>query len=131
MTAHWASAYIGEDWVRGVNDCWGFCRRVWLEQFGLAVPIIDVDTENALMVAQAFRDHTERARWYEIIEPREGDAVLMAHYRYASHVGIWIDADGGGVLHCEKGAGVVFSTRQALARAGWRGLRFYRREEAA
>jgi len=131
MTAHWANAYIGEDWAPEVNDCWGFCRRVWRQQFGLHVPVIGVDTENMLAVSHAFRDHAERTRWYEIVEPREGDAVLMAHWRHPSHVGIWIDADGGGVLHCQKGAGVVFTTRQALARSGWGTLRFYRREAMA
>lgn len=130
-TAHWAASYIGEPWIAQSNDCWAFCRRVWREQFGVDVPVIGVDTENMLAVAQAFRDNPERVQWYEVAEPREGDAVLMAHWRHPSHVGIWLEVDGGGVLHCEKGPGVVFSGRAAMDRAGWRTLRFYRREVAS
>lgn len=124
---HWAATYIGEPWVAQENDCWAFCRRVWSERYGVTVPIIGVDTENMLAVAHAFRENDERTHWHEVDVPREGDAVLMAHWRHPSHVGIWIDADGGGVLHCEKGAGVIFNSRSALFAAGWKDLRYYRR----
>jgi len=125
---HWASAYIGQPWQPQAHDCWAFCRRVWREQFGLEVPAIDVDASRLAVVARAFRDHAERRHWDEVTEPREGDAVLMAHCRHPSHVGIWIDADGGGVLHCQDGPGVIFTTRAALARMGWGRLQYYRRQ---
>lgn len=129
--AHWALAYIGEPWVAHSNDCWAFCRRVWAERFGLAVPIIEVDASRLATVAHAFRDNEERGRWQQVADPREGDAVLMAHCRHPSHIGIWIEADGGGVLHCIKGPGVVFMTPVAAARAGWSRMEFYRRGAAA
>lgn len=123
---HWATGYIGEPWVAQQNDCWAFCRRVWRDHFELEVPAVDVDAAHLALVARAFAGHAERANWIEVDLPREGDAVLLAHARYASHVGVWIEADGGGVLHCDQASGVVFSTPQALDRCGWRRLRFYR-----
>lgn len=51
---------------------------------------------------------------------------LAAHARHPSHVGVWVDVDGGGVLHCINGAGVVFQPIKALKAGGWGHLEFYR-----
>lgn len=127
---HWAAAYIGEPWVPHDNDCWSFCRRVWRERFGFVVPVVDVDPLRTLAVAHALVHHGERANWIEVDTPEEGDAVLMAHNRHPLHVGRWVAADGGGVLHCDQNSGVVFNTRAALARNGWARLQFFRRATA-
>ena len=130
MTApmqHWAAQYIGEPYVPQENDCWAFCRRVWHTHFGLDVPVVAVNGTNLRAITRAFSYHPERDLWQPVESPIEGDAVLMAHSRFPSHVGIWVDADGGGVLHCQDPLGVIFSRRDALARAGWARLQFYRR----
>lgn len=126
MTSHWAESYLGQDYD-AANDCWAFFRQVQREQFGVHVPVVDVDATDRAAVARAFRDHGERDLWQAVTLPDEGDAVLMAHHRYPSHVGVWIDVDGGGVLHCAPGAGVIFSRRSALVAAGWQHLEYYRR----
>ena len=123
----WAAQYIGEPWVAGEHDCWSFFRRVQAERFGCDVPVIEIDAEDIRTVAETLRDHDERRAWQSVDSPREGDAVLMAHARYPSHIGVWVDDDShGGVLHCVRGDGVVFSTRLALELSGWRRLMFYR-----
>ena len=127
-TAHWAAAYIGTPWIARRHDCWAFARRVWAERFGLDVPAVDVDALDARAVLRAFRDHPERGHWVEVDQPREGDGVLLSHSRHPSHVGVWIDIDGGGVLHCDRHSGVVFATHSALERCGWGSLRYYRHE---
>lgn len=124
---HWAAHYIGEAYDRQENHCWSFCRRVWHDRFGFDVPAVPDDIGALRAVAQAFRDHDERRLWTAVEVPAEGDAVLMAHSRYPTHVGIWVDADGGGVLHCQEGCGVVFSSRASLAKNGWGRVEFYRR----
>lgn len=131
MSMHWASEYIGIPWKCGAQgpdafDCWAFVREIQRARFGREVPIIDVDANDTRAVACAIRDHDERRRWIAVPEPAEGDAVLMAHARYPSHIGVWVDVDGGGVLHCVRGAGVVFQSRAALAAAGWGRLEYYR-----
>lgn len=128
---HWAIQYIGQEWVPQSNDCWAFCRRIWADHFGLDVPVVDVDPAHLAAVVHAFHGHAERAHWIEVAYPREGDAVLLAHSRYPSHVGVWIEADDGGVLHCDQASGVCFSSPQALARAGWGHLRYYRHLDRA
>ena len=127
MTTHWASDYIGQPYVRGEADCWAFCRRVWAERFGLEVPAVEVNGSNLRAITRAISHHPERLLWNPVEIPAEGDAVLMAHNRFPSHVGIWIEADGGGVLHCADPQGVIFTTRAQLAAAGWQALRYYRR----
>jgi len=128
---HWASHYLGRPWVAGHNDCWAFFRRVQRERFARVVPVVEVDPGDVLSVARAFRDHQERQRWLLVETPEEGDAVLLYRTRYPTHVGVWIDADGGGVLHCVEGAGVIFTPRARLAACGWPQADFYRYREAS
>lgn len=127
MTAHWAEAYLGEPWINGAHDCWGFFRRVQREHFGLELPEIDIDACSRLACAREFAGHDERDAWALVESPAEGDAVLMGKNKRPAHVGIWIDADGGAVLHCVEGAGVIIQQRSTLRLAGWNTLGFYRR----
>lgn len=132
---HWAEPYIGRPWESGAQgpdsfDCWGFVRHVQRERFSRELPVIDVDAGRMRAVIQAFSAHPERDHWMQVDLPAEGDCVLMAHARYPSHVGLWVDVDGGGVLHCVRGAGVVFNSLSALRYSGWGRIAFYRRGEA-
>jgi len=127
MTAHWAARYIGDAWINGDHDCWGFFRRVQAEQFGLDLPRIDVDACSALICRRAFASNAERDRWLAVEVPAEGDAVLMGKNKRPAHVGVWIDVDGGAVLHCVEHAGVVVQNRPALRLSGWQILGLYRR----
>ncbi len=126
QTSHWAETYIGQAWEAGAHDCWAFFRAVQREQFGRAVPVVDVDAMDLRAVARAFDEHPERAHWQPVDVPAEGDAVLLAHARYPSHVGVWVDVDGGGVLHCQRGDGVVFSRLSSLRISGWGRISYYR-----
>lgn len=128
---HWALKYIGRPWVQGAQgpnefDCWGFVRFVNLHEFGIDVPIIDTDANDMRAVIKSFTSDGERANWSPVTTPKTGDAVLMAHCKYPSHVGIWLDVDGGGVLHCIRGEGVVFSSLSSLKTCGWGRVEYYR-----
>lgn len=130
--SHWAAALIGRPYAAGAEgpeefDCWGLFRSVQRDFFGRHVPAMpEVERLDLMACARAIRDSGERANWLPVEIPREGDAVLMARASHPSHVGVWIDTDGGGVLHCVQGAGVLFSSLAALRRDGWGGVRFYR-----
>ena len=117
---HWAGQYIGTPWVEKQHECGHFFCRVQREQFGLEVAVIDVDAMSVLSCARALSGtHPEYRQWLDTDTPREGDAVQMSHARRPHHIGLWIEADGGGVLHCVEDAGVIFSNRAALRAAGW------------
>jgi hypothetical protein len=125
----WPVKYIGEAWVQGEHDCWGFARRVWREQFGLTVPHIDADALSALSVARKIRDDEQINSWEKIDTPEDGCGVLMGKSERPCHVGVWADFDGGKVLHCVNGRGVVFTGNQALQLMGYRVLGWYRRKQ--
>jgi len=122
--SHWAEHYIGIPWEptgEGPDSyhCWAFVRHIQEKHFGRTLPGIP-NPEDILSIARGFRDHPERKRWDLVDTPVEGDCVLMRQARYPIHVGVWLDVDGGGVLHCSQEAGVAFQKPDALALNGWR-----------
>ena len=128
---HWAFDYIGRKWVNGGQgpnefDCWGFFRYIQDKHFGNFVPAYDVNANDFRKVANTIMDAEERTKWQSVSVPVESCAVLMAHAKYPSHVGIWLDVDGGGVLHCVRGEGVVFSTISSLRNSGWGRVEYYK-----
>lgn len=128
---HWAEDLIGRPWQAGGRgaqafDCWGLVRFCWRERFGIVVPEIPIDAEDLRAVLAGFRGHPERRRWCPVNDPREGDAVLMRQSRHPIHVGLWLDVDGGGVLHAARGIGVAFQKPLDLLAQGWRIEGFYR-----
>ncbi|MBI5162683.1 MAG: C40 family peptidase [Magnetospirillum sp.] len=127
---HWAAAYIGLPWPAhgsgpDMFNCWEFVRMVQARQFGRVLPDI-ANPEDTLAMGRTFRDHPERRRWVSESEPTEGDCVLLRRSRHPIHVGIWLEVDGGGVLHCSQDSGVVFQRPDALRLNGWAVEGFYR-----
>lgn len=114
--------YIGIPWQAGAQgpdafDCMSFFGFVQKHHFNIDVPsIIAPDYENPAVLVALFRHHEERQRWETVAHPFEGCAVLM---RKPMHIGVWLDADGGGVLHCVRGCGVVFTKDSAWPTSGF------------
>lgn len=114
--------YVGTPWVAGAQgpdefDCMAFFRFVQQRHFGIEVPqIIAPDYDDPLALSSMFTDHPERQRWTQVTKPFHGCAVLV---RRPMHIGVWIDVDGGGVLHCVRGAGVVFTHDSAWLTSGF------------
>ena len=131
---HLVNEYIGRPWVAGGRgphefDCWGLFLHVQRACFCRELPEIPVDATNLRAVLKGFQAHPERQRWTAVAHPHDrvdGDAVLMRQSRYPVHVGVWLGADGGGVLHCMQGAGVVFQRIEHLALHGWQVEGIYR-----
>ena len=125
VNADYIRNLIGLPWVAGARgpktyDCWGLFLEVQRSQFNHELPEIPVDALNVKEVLNAFSHHPERQRWQKVKQPTEGDAILMRQSRYPVHIGVWLDIDGGGVLHAVQHAGVVYQTLTALEAHGWR-----------
>jgi hypothetical protein len=82
--------------------------------------------ETLLDIVRLFRGHPELQRWQAVDDACEGDCVLMRQARYPVHVGVWVDVDGGGVLHCVQGHGVIFQSLSDLQQSGWNIHAYYR-----
>ena len=120
---HFANKYIGRPWVAGAQgpdsfDCWGFVRYVLKHEYGYAVPQVNVNPECLRDVLHAFRTDLAFTAFMEVPYPRGGDVVLMRQAKNPVHAGLWLDVDGGGVLHCVRGNGVVFQNIASLNACG-------------
>lgn len=120
--------YIGAEWSPdgfGPDkfSCWGLLAVVQAEQFGQKVPDVplgDVEACKAL-----YKRSMENNEWRIVKTPVHGDAVLLRGGDHP-HVGLWLENDGGGVLHSLEGHGVVFTRKSMLRNIGMNRLTFYR-----
>ena len=119
----WVADYIGQEWIRGENDCWAFFRKVQAEKFGRIVPVVDVDSMSRLACTRELEGHQEHSNWFSVDTPADGDAVLMGKNKHPAHIGLWVN---GGVLHCLQGIGSVFQPPHMLELSGWNMISFYR-----
>ena len=131
MITHWAADYVGKPWKSGcggpdVFDCWGLVVDVYRRLYGRTLKLIPVPENNLKALIQTIDKHPERRHWKTILLSEEGAVALMRQSRYPIHVGLWVEVDGGGILHCIQGAGVVFQTLQALELIGWKVDAYYR-----
>jgi len=132
---HWATDYIGIPWVNGGQDldgfdCWGFVRHIQLVHYHRELPVVDVDATKTLAVVRALTNHPEHDRWAHVMTPQDGDCVEMGNAARPFHVGLWVDVEGGAVLHCVQGAGVVLSSLPTLIPV-WGKIDFWRFKGAA
>lgn len=129
---HWAAEYIGKPWVSGGQgpdqfDCWGWVRFALRLRRDLDLPVVDTDAARITQVMRCFRDGSY-AGWRQVDVPQELDGVLMSHSSHPHHVGVWVETNGGGVVHAVRGAGVVFMDRLHLRLAGWNIISFWRHD---
>lgn len=122
--SHWANDYIGKPWARGqagpgAFDCWGLVRAVQAAHFGRQLPAMPMVTGTVLETAWLMSAHAERARWVAVDAPAQGDIALLAGARHPSHCGLWLDVDGGALLHSAEKWGVCFHSLAMLKAAGW------------
>ena len=121
---HFANKYIGRPWVAGAQgpgsfDCWGFARYILKQEYGHDVPPVNINPDNLRDVLHAFKNDLAFQSFYEVVKPHDGDVVLMRQAKNPVHAGIWLDVDGGGVLHCCRNSGVVFQNVPSLNTTGW------------
>lgn len=128
---HFANKYIGRPWAAGAQggesfDCWGFVRYVLKHEYGYNVPQVNVNPECLRDVLHAFRADLAFQAFIEVTTPKDGDVVLMRQAKNPVHAGLWLEIDGGGVLHCVRNSGVVFQNIRSLNASGWFLDSFYR-----
>jgi hypothetical protein len=123
------SKYIGIPWEAGAQgpeafDCMAFFRYIQKEHFDIEVPsIIAPDYEDQYAIADLFATHAERQKWVRIEHPIHGCAALIHR---PMHIGIWLNIDGGGVLHCVRGSGVVFTSDSSWLVSGFGRKEYFR-----
>lgn len=109
---------IGIPWAEGAEGpdafhCWSAAAMVQKRLFGRDLPSLGRHRASNIVKA--------RATWARHETPRDGDIVEMRKAGRANHVGVWI---GGGILHCQRGAGMCFDPPAAIRLMGWT-MRFW------
>lgn len=123
--------YIGIPWEAGAQgpnsyDCMAFFRHIQKELFNIEVPlVIAPDYNDQHAIADLFSTNPERKKWHKISQPEHGCAVLVHR---PMHIGTWLNIDGGGVLHCTRGIGVIFSQDSSWRVSGFGRKELYRHE---
>lgn len=128
---HWINDYIGLAWERGAKgpdrfDCLGLVQHVQSSRYG--VPMPDISCGGGLLsIMRAMRDPANWSGFAQVDAPGDGDLVRLFRNQYPDHIGIWVDVDGGGVLHSSQKNGVQFDTPFLLRSMGWERIEFFRR----
>lgn len=127
---HWATEYIGKPWRMASDgpeafDCWGLVVEIQRRLYGRNLETIQVDPQNLRLLIQTIRDHPVRLDWKPTLYPKEGDVALLRQSRHPVHVGVWLEVDGGGILHAAQERGVVFQNMRSLLLNGWQIENFY------
>lgn len=123
--------YIGLPWrehAAGPDawDCGTFFAHIQRTHFGVEV-LADQDRDytDGVALALLISGEAEKQGWRHVREPRHGDLVIVHKPR---HVGVWIETPTGpGVLHCVKGAGVIFTRFAAWGTSGFGRREYLRR----
>jgi len=109
--------YIGLPWSTEEYDCMSFVRKIQADHFDIEMPVISIpDYDDVRGLVGLMNGHAENQNWFPIQIPMHGDLVLI---RTPMHLGIWINVDGGGVLHCVRGAGVVYTKDSHWSTSGF------------
>jgi len=122
MLPPWVARYVGIPFVEHGRtpaeglDCWGLCRLVWKEHFGIEVPSYTETyrtTREGEEVARALRSELPATPWRTIprAEARLGDGLLFRLAGYPMHVGLFLEGDQ--FLHADPRAGTVIDRLSA------------------
>ena len=128
---HWAEKYIGKPWARSTRgpdtyDCWGLVQAIYSNEFGIELPEPNCDASKFQSYSKAIETGRDHEEWCEQVTPFEGCVVPMSQSRIFHHVGIWLDIDGGVILHSYNGACVVAQTLTTLQSNNWRRFKYYK-----
>lgn len=110
--------------------CWELVRKCQEALFGRILPPVLVAPERRRELVDLMSLRHSYAGWTEIEQPVHGAVVFMTRNGHdvskaACHAGVWLDLDGGGVLHTDEPHGVVFETFLELSARNWSDLSFY------
>lgn len=118
--------YLGQPWSALAFNCWGLVRQVYARERGVELPPVAVDPHDYRALCGAFAGHDARSLFQRIEAPAPLCVVALGRRgEILDHVGVWVDVDGGRVLHNDHPTGVVCQRLIDMRRAGWRVLGYY------
>lgn len=122
--SHYVLSYRYGENATGENNefnCWGLLRDIQKRFFGINLP----KTSLGDPIAELYSNQMKSGLWEIVDKPFHGCGVLMRSGN-DPHCGVWLDFDGGGVLHCERGNGVLWQREHELRASFYSNLKYYR-----
>lgn len=121
---HWSAAYVGlpyEPGARGPDtfDCWGLVCLVYEREYDIQLPVLP-GIQTLPETCKEINRQSKQQEWEPIQSPEEGCVVLLGQRRVPHHVGVFIAADGGKLLHSLAGSGTVAEPMRNLRIKGYR-----------
>lgn len=104
-------------------NCWGLMRWIQLYEFGRELPTITIGDIDATVKAHS--DSLETGVYRLVDSPMHGDCVLLRGGNNP-HVGVWLEIDGGGVIHSQTSIGVIWTPLHRLNQLGYSRRVYYR-----
>jgi cell wall-associated NlpC family hydrolase len=128
---HWAFQYIGKPWVSGARgpdafDCWGLLYEVYKVRYGVTLPLYDrVSARDILLCTRLISAGAEQVEWQRTEAPFEGCAVGLSQNRLFHHVGIYLEVDGGMILHAADKKSTTAQSPATLKSQGWNRIEYF------
>ena len=122
MKLHWTKKYLGMAWSPDF-DCFALFADIQDTVFGISgfKTIRGVPRFNSKRNVLKFIETSPfiNQHWHETPHPQEGDAVLFGSVSERFHIGVWVTISGqNGVIHNQKGHGVIFTPQSAMVQSG-------------
>lgn len=110
--------------------CWELVKRCQKAVFDRDLPTILVKPDDMRELIGMMDLRKTYQGWEEVDEPQHGAVVFMTKgghevERSACHAGVYLDVDGGGILHTDEDHGVVFESLPAIKTRNWGDFSFH------
>ena len=123
----WVNDYIGLPWVayaRGPSafDCAGVVIEVLAKHYNQRTlpSFLNVITDDYRGITAAVEAEKKTGLWRQVAEPEDGAVALFYIRRngdeYVRHLGVYVDIDGGGILHSAEKQQCTFDPVSRLQR---------------
>lgn len=128
MNADQVNVYIGMDYEAGsfgptTFNCWGLLHHIQNTYFGVNLPIAPIG--DAVACLDLFESGVHGGLWSKLEQPEHGAGALLRGGN-SPHVGIYLDIDGGGILHALENVGVIFTPVWQLRKMQFGRTTYYR-----
>lgn len=131
---HWGTKYISKKWVLGARgpdefDCWGLLICIYRERYGLELP--DLGGIEWRTAAESTNAEIGKPFGWEPVEiPFDGCAVGLGTNKFFHHVGIYLDTDGGLILHAVNKRNTIAQSVTGLRQSGFRRIQYFKHHAA-
>jgi len=65
-------------------------------------------------------------KWIELDRAEDGCLVMLGKRDWPHHVGVFIDSEGGKIIHCQDSCGCCVASVSMMRNIGWGFMRFYK-----